>query len=151
MDPMTADAWARGLEYADYRERVEKNADVFDEVHAAPAYTEEDLEVLRALPPLKVLCIGEDWCADVFHTMPTWARLVEELDGWSLRIFPRDQHLDLMENFLWKTKAQRIPVYAFYDQRDYLQAWWSGRGRIAQAELDGVLDGKTFAELDEDR
>jgi len=150
MNPLTPEIWDRGLEYADYRKRVEKNADVFDEVYDHPVYVEDDLKLLRRLPPLQVVVIGEDWCADVFHTMATWARVVEQLEGWSLRVFPRDQHLDLMETFLWKGRAQRIPVYAFFDQRGYLQAWWSGRGRTAQAELDGFLQGRTFAALDED-
>ncbi len=46
--------------------------------------------------------------------------------------------------------ASQGSVYAFYDARNYLQVWWSGRGAEAQAAVDGWLAGRTFAELDDD-
>jgi len=147
LDPAT---WNEGLTYADYRRSVEKNGDVFDEVYETPAHAEGDLEVLRLLPPLRVVAIGEDWCPDVYNTLPTWARIADALDGWELRVFPRDRHPDLMDAFLWKGRAKRIPVYAFLDERLALQAWWSGRGREAQAALDGVTRGRGYDELDDD-
>jgi len=146
---LSPELWSEGLEYAAYRAQVSRNQETFDEVYDSPAFTAGDLAFLRQLPQLKILCLGEDWCADVYQTLPTWARVVEELSGWSFRVFPRDQHLELMERFLWRGYAQRIPVYAFYDQRNVLQLWWSGRSRAAQAELDGYLDGRKFADLNE--
>lgn len=147
MNPIDPDLLAQGLSYPRYRAAVARNGEVFDEVYAAPASTEADLAVLRRLPPLEIVAIAEDWCPDVFHTLPTWARVAEQLDGWSCRVFPRDQHSELMDAFLYQGSARRIPVYAFYDQRNYLQTWWSGRGRAAQDALDGVLKGRSFDAL----
>ena len=149
MNPISAEVWNRGLSYSQYRETVTQHQETFDEVYENPAYDERDLDFLRGLPPLKVLAIGEDWCTDVYNTLPTWARLVEELQDWSLRIFPRDSEKEVMDQFLWRNEAQRIPVYAFYNQRDSLQAWWSGRSQSAQEAIDGFLQGRTFAELDD--
>jgi thioredoxin family protein len=149
MNPLHPDIWQRGLAYPQYRRRIGRNQAVFDEVFAAPDFTPEDLEVLRQLPPLRVLAIGEDWCPDVYHTLPTWARVAEELPGWELRVFPRDAHPDVMAHFLWKKGALRIPVFAFYDERGYLQAWWSGRSAPAQQALDTFLAGRPFASLSE--
>lgn len=147
MNPLSPEIWSRGLPYSSYRRTVRRNGKTFDEVHRDPAYTDEDLEFLRRLPPLKVLAIGEDWCPDVYHTLPTWVRIAEKLPGWELRIFPRDANLDVMNYFLWKRENLRIPVYAFYDEDDRLQTWWSGRGALAQRAFDDALAGRAFGSL----
>lgn len=149
MNPIPPEIWMQGLSYPQYRDRITQHQQIFDWVYANPAYEESDLDFLRELPTLKVLVIAEDWCTDVYHTLPTWARLVEELPQWSLKVFPRDVEPDLMAFFLGRNKARRIPVYAFYDQRDFLQVWWSGRSEPAQDALDEFLQGRKFAELDE--
>lgn len=149
MNPLSVDLWNRGLPYEDYREGISRNQEVFDEVYQDPDYTSEDLAFLRQLPPLRVLAIGEDWCPDVYHTLPTWARIAGKLPGWEMRVFARDSHPDVMRYFLWKKEAaQRIPVYAFYDEAGRLQVWWSGRSAPAQKAIDEALAGRSFAELE---
>jgi hypothetical protein len=150
MDMLLDSVWAAGLAYPEYRKTVVKNADAFDEVYAEASHTAEDLAWLSELPALRLLALGEDWCPDVYHTLPTWARLAEALPGWEMRIFPRDRHPEVMAPFVWKGGALRIPVYAFYSQEGHLQAWWSGRGAVAQRAIDGLLAGRTFGELHPD-
>jgi hypothetical protein len=149
MNPLPKEIWNRHLSYDAYKATISRNADTFAEVYAEPSYRPEDLEWLRGLPPLRVVAIGEDWCPDVAHTMPTWARLVDELPGWELGIFARDTVPELMETFLWMGDRQRIPVYAFY-LGDRLQTWWSGRGAAAETALTDFLAGRSFADLPED-
>ncbi|MCH9649141.1 MAG: thioredoxin family protein [Deltaproteobacteria bacterium] len=145
---LTEERLGQGLDYQAFRSRVNRNGEIFDEAwQESPVFSDADLATLRKLPPLTVVAIAEDWCPDVFHTLPTWAKLGELLPDWDCRIFPLDENPDLMEAFLYKGRAKRIPVYAFFDQRGYLQAWWSGRCRQAQEALDGHLGGRTFAEL----
>lgn len=148
MNPLTPETWNRGLLYKDYRRTIRRNGKVFDEVYRDPAYHPEDLDFLRQLPPLRVLAVSEDWCPDVYHTLPTWVRIADELPGWEMRIFPRDIHTDLMSYFLWRSDAQRIPVYAFYDEENRLQTWWSGRAAAAQKSFEESLAGRAFAKLD---
>ena len=150
MNPIDAEILEQGLTWEAYRALVENNADVFDEVWTVPAYTADDLDFFRRLPPLKVVAVGEDWCPDVYHTVPTWARLAEELDGWSFHMFRRDTGPQLIDYFLYRGTAKRVPVYAFYDQNRNLQAWWSGRGATAQHEMDGWLGGRPFSEFSDD-
>lgn len=148
MNPLSHEVWNRGLSYADYRRSVTRNGEVFDEVYEDPAYRRGELALLGSLPPLRVLAMGEDWCPDVYHTLPTWARIAEELPDWDLKVFPRDTHPDLMRHFLWIKDAQRIPVYAFYDDAGRLQTWWSGRSATAQKALDDALAGRAYADLE---
>jgi len=148
MNPLSIDLWERGLLYKDYRRTVRRNGKTFDEVFREPTHEAEDLAFLRQLPPLRVLAIGEDWCPDVYHTLPTWVRIADELPGWQLRIFSRDAPPHLMRFFLWRKDAQRIPVYAFYDDEDRLQTWWSGRSATAQRAFDESLGGRPFSKLE---
>jgi hypothetical protein len=150
MNPLPDSVWSQGLSYADFRASIAKNTEAFDATYATPSHTADDVAFLSTLPPLRVVAIGEDWCPDVYHTLPTWARLAEELPGWELRVFPRDRHPEVMAPFVWKEGAQRIPVYAFYSAAGYLQTWWSGRGSVAQAAIDALLGGRTFAQLGAD-
>ena len=148
MNPLVTDLWNRGLTYEAYRQGIRRNQEAFDEAHAESSLQAGDLEFLRRLPPLRLLAIGEDWCPDVFNTLPTWARIVEELPGWELRVFPRDEHLDLMWSFLWREQeAQRIPVYAFYDAAGRLQTWWSGRSAQAERALQELTAGRPFGQI----
>ncbi len=147
MQPIDKTILHQGLTYDTYRRRVERNGEIFDEVYRTPAFGGQDLELLAQLPPLTLMALCEDWCPDVYHTLPTWARLVQELDGWELRIFPSDLHPELMPPFLHRGKAKRIPVYIFLDSRGYPQVWWSGRGAVAQEQLDGFLAGRIFSAL----
>ncbi|MEA2604763.1 MAG: hypothetical protein QOF89_5755 [Acidobacteriota bacterium] len=147
MNPLSLETWNQGLTYEAYRRTVRRNGKVLDEVYRNPIHTSEDVDVLRPLPPLRVVAIGEDWCPDVYHTLPTWVRIAAELPGWELRIFPRDAHADLMRHFLWRKDALRVPVYAFYDEAMRLQTWWSGRSAAAEKALQELNGGRPFSQL----
>ncbi|HVT59773.1 MAG TPA: thioredoxin family protein [Thermoanaerobaculia bacterium] len=146
MNPLPDAVWSRRLSYPAYLESIQRHREVFDEVFRNPSYGPDDLAWLRTLPPLRLLVVAEDWCPDVFHTLPTWARLVEELGGWELGIFARDANPDVMAAFVWLEGKRRIPVYAFY-HHDRLQLWWSGRGAAAERALSDLLAGRSFASL----
>jgi Thioredoxin len=149
MNPLPRDVWSRRLSYAAYLATASCNRDVFDEAYRHPGYQPADLAWLRQLPPLRVLAIGEDWCPDVYHTLPTWARLAEELPGWELGVFARDANPEVMDAFLWRGERRRIPVYAFY-LGDLLQVWWSGRGAAAERQLAAFLAGRSIGDLSPD-
>lgn len=149
--PLGRDLWARRLSFPAFMATACCNRRTFEEVYKEPACCEADLAWLRTLPPLRVVAIAEDWCPDVSNTLPTWARVVEELPGWELGIFARDTVPEVMETFLWRGEDRRLPVYAFY-LGDRLQVWWSGRCAQAERALAGVLAGRAFADLpDEER
>jgi hypothetical protein len=141
--------WKRRLTYEAYLATVSRNRAIFDEVYGAPAFGEADLALLRRLPPLRVVVIAEDWCPDAFNTLPTWARLVEQLPGWELGVFARDTVPELVEAFRAPGRDRPIPVYAFY-LGDILQVWWSGRGAGAERALARFLAGRSLDQLCEE-
>jgi len=148
MNPLPPEIWKLAAAYPDYRAGVTRHEEDFDEAYAHPGLHPEDFEILRKLPPLRILAIGEDWCPDVFNTLPVWARITEMLPRWDLRVLARDANPDVMAHFLWKDDAKRIPVYAFYNEAGRLQVWWSGRGATAEEGLAELLAGRGYGELD---
>lgn len=62
---------------------------------------------------VNVLCISEKWCKDCKREVPLLAYIADKA-GWHMRIFGRDDNLDLMEHY--KTDGKNvIPVFVFFD------------------------------------
>jgi hypothetical protein len=109
----------QGLTYAEFLAGAKVNRDKFEHNYNHPILTEEDLSFFRrigSLPngPRKLLAIAEDWCGDVYRELPTAVRIAEA-GGMELRVFPRDQNPDIMDEFVSNNgKSRAIPVFVFY-------------------------------------
>lgn len=64
---------------------------------------------------LKILVLSEDWCGDCVENVPIVAKLAYLFPVFDLRIFPRDENLDIMDGYLTGGKRV-IPVVAFFDE-----------------------------------
>ena len=93
------------------------------------------LKALKEMPngPTKMLVLCEDWCGDVVRGLPILARMAEAA-GWDMRIFPRDQHHDIMNEFLKNGEWMSIPTAVFYtsDHR-YITHWIERPVSVAEA------------------
>jgi len=136
---VTAQRFAQGLRYADYVASLERNQTRFNENFDGTTVSDEDTAALRALVerpagPKKLLLIGEDWCPDVFRGAPVFARIAEAA-GMDMRVFPRDQHKDIMALFLNGGEFESIPVAVFYtDDMKYI-AHWIERPALANQQM----------------
>ncbi len=70
-----------------------------------------------------LLALAEDWCVDTSSTLPVLARWVEAVPALSLRILRRDEHPELMDQYL-TNGTRSIPVIIVLD-RDFreLRHW----------------------------
>jgi hypothetical protein len=125
------DDFEKASPYQLFRNRAEKNQKVLDEVYAEPNLMHSDLQFLKQFAPLNILAIGEEWCPDVVHTVPRWARLAEELEGIDFRIVTKSDAPQLMQDHLGPGNKERIPVYIFLDCEGNRIMYWSGRSRVA--------------------
>ncbi len=66
---------------------------------------------------------------------------IAEVAGMELRIFPRDDNLDIMDEFLNRGVSQSIPVFVFYTKDHRYIAHWIERPAKANAEL-GAMQAK---------
>ncbi len=115
---VTAKRFAAGFAYRDYLAQIKVNKDQFEKYYATAELSPDDIQFFGKASRLakgigKMLVLGEDWCPDVFRGMPVMARIAEAA-GIEMRIFPRDQNLDIMNEFLNQGKFMSLPVAVFY-------------------------------------
>ena len=115
---VTAERFNQGMTYEEYRNQMNRNRERFDETEAAVNLDSADVQAFSSLPqPLKVLVIAEDWCGDVISNLPVLGKLAAASDGkLDVRVFLRDQNLDLIDQYLKEGKYRSIPVFVFFDQ-----------------------------------
>jgi len=115
---VTAERFNQGMTYEEYRNQMNRNRERFDETEAAVNLDPADVQAFSSLPhPLKVLVIAEDWCGDVISNLPVLGKLAAASDGkLDVRVFLRDQNLDLIDQYLKEGKYRSIPVFVFFDQ-----------------------------------
>ncbi len=146
---VTEERFASGVTWQQYLEHIKRNRDRFEYNYSETDLSDEDVEAFRSLVggddgPAKVLALGEDWCPDVFRGLPVMARIAEAA-GMELRIFPRDDNLDIMKEFLNQGEHQSIPVLVFYTRDHRYIAHWIERPAKANAELgemQAMFEGK---------
>jgi thiol-disulfide isomerase/thioredoxin len=150
---VTPQRFAAGLAYQDYIAGIKVNQDRFQANYEGTTVSEEDAAALRALAakangPAKVLVLGEDWCPDVYRGLPVLQRIAEAA-GIELRVFPRDENLDIMNEFLKDGEHQSIPTAVFYTKdHDYILHWIERpeKANAEMPEMRKLYEGRTREE-----
>ncbi len=113
---VTRERFEQGMTYDQYKAQMTRSADRFEDNEKNFKPTPEQLAPTRALPkPLNVLLIAEDWCGDVIANAPIVGKLAKETGKLNIRVFLRDQNLDLTDQFLKEGKYRSIPMVVFFD------------------------------------
>ena len=86
---------------------------------------------------LKALVLGEHWCPDVWRGLPVISR-ISEATGMELRMFFRDQHKDIMSEFLKDGEFESIPTIVFYDTDHNYLGHWIERPQLAIDEISAI-------------
>lgn len=139
---VTPQRFNEGLTYEDYIAQIKVNKDRFQNFYDNFQVKPEKASALRELAqkpngPTKMLVLGEDWCGDVVRGMPVLARVAESA-GLEMRIFPRDQHHDIMNEFLKNGEWMSIPVAVFYTSDHQYICHWIERPESADKEMEEI-------------
>ncbi len=150
---VTPERFASGMTWQQYVEQIKRNREKFAYNYEETVVSDSDAEAFRSLAakadgPAKVLALGEDWCPDVFRGLPVMVRIAEAA-GLELRIFPRDENLDIMSEFLKGGEHQSIPTFVFYTGDHRYLAHWIERPAKANAEMEQVTSLFQGKERDE--
>ena len=114
---ISAERFNSAATYQQYRGQIEKNQEEFDDNYkntSVPAEYAQRLKAVAAKPngPKKVIVLGEDWCPDVYRGLPVLQRIAEA-GGMDLRVLPRDQNLDVADQYLNKGEFRSVPTAIF--------------------------------------
>ncbi len=139
---VTPERYSQGFDYRAYMDEIKVNKARFEGFYDSSVLSEDDARAFRELAsldngPRKMLVLGEDWCGDVVRGMGVLARICEAAD-LEMRIFPRDSHHDIMNEFLKEGKWMSIPVAVFYTgNHDYI-CHWIERPAVAEREMHQI-------------
>jgi hypothetical protein len=115
-NPVTRERFEQGMTYDEFKAQMTRNQERFATNERNLVLDPADIDVFKRLPrSLNVLVLAEDWCGDVIDNLPILGRLAAESEKLNLRIFLRDQHPDLMDNYLNRGEFRSIPVFVFFD------------------------------------
>src|SRR5204863_9532874 len=121
--PLDAARFATGMTWKDYMGQMGDTQAKTEDNYAKSKLTEEERKFFGGINQVKhVLMMAENWCGDVHRNSPLIAHIVEAIPGAELRVFLRDQNLDITDCFL-NNGYRSIPVVVFFD------ASWNEIGR----------------------
>ncbi len=114
---VTRERFEQGMTYDAYKAQMTRNQERFAENEKLLQLAPDEIAAFSQLSqPLNVLVIAEDWCGDVIDNLPILGRLAEASgDKLNLRVFLRDQNLDLIDQYLNRGEFRSIPVFVFFD------------------------------------
>ncbi len=113
---VTRERFEQGMTYDAFKAQMTRNQERFAENERLVQLSPDDIAAFSQLPqPLNVLVLAEDWCGDVIDNLPVLGRLAEASGKLNIRVFLRDQNLDLMDQYLNKGEFRSIPVFVFFD------------------------------------
>ena len=139
---VTPQRFQEGFNYSDYMEKIKVNTARFEGFYSNFTVQKPEADALNQLAanpngPAKMMVIGEDWCGDVVRGLPVLARVAESC-GMDMRIFPRDEHNDIMNEFLKNGQYMSIPVAVFYTKDHRYICHWIERPEVAAKEIQGI-------------
>ena len=114
---VTAERFEQGLAYDQYKAQMTRNQERFEANERLATFDADDLAAFKALPQtLNVLVLAEDWCGDVVDNLPVLGQLAAESGKLNVRVFLRDQNLDIMDQYLKEGQFRSIPVFVVFDE-----------------------------------
>lgn len=114
---ITKERFAQGMSYDAYKAQMTRNRERLEANESAVELAPADLAYFQSLPQtLNVVALAEDWCGDVINNLPVLGQLAAASGKLNVRIFLRDQNLDLMDQYLNQGQFRSIPVFVFFDQ-----------------------------------
>jgi selT/selW/selH-like putative selenoprotein len=133
---VTRERFAQGLTYEAYKAQMTRNRERFETNERSVELSSDDLGFFAQLPtPLHVLVLAEDWCGDVIANLPVLGRLAAESGKLDIRVFLRDQNLDIMDQYLNKGQYRSIPVFVLFDAAfNEIGCWIERPARITELQ-----------------
>src|SRR5579859_2767730 len=114
---ITRERFEQGMTIEQYQAQMTQNQEAMAANIAQATLRPEDVAFYQGLPEtINTLIITEDWCGDALANVPVLAKVASETGKLNVRVFLRDQNLDLADQYLKEGKYRSVPVFVFFDQ-----------------------------------
>ncbi len=136
--PLDAQRFARGLTWKDYVAQMGDTRARTEDNYQKALLTEEERRFFGGIGQVRyMLMLAENWCGDVHRNSPLSVRIAEAMPNCELRVFFRDQNLDLTDCFL-NNGYRSIPIVVFFDKDWNEIGRWIERAHAATAKVVGI-------------
>jgi hypothetical protein len=133
--PLDAERFSKGLTWKDYVAQMGDTRARTEENHAKAKLTDDERKFFSGITQVRYcLMLAENWCGDVHRNSPLIAHVTEAMPSCELRVFFRDQNLDLTDCFL-NNGYRSIPVVVFFDKDWNEIGRWIERASAATAKV----------------
>jgi hypothetical protein len=119
--------WEQAVPFSQFVDEAAVNQELWRGIHRQARLPAWALEQAQAQAPRRWLVLAEDWCNDAVSVVPVLARLAEEVEGIDLRILRRDEHPEVMNEYLGEDGARAIPIVIVLDARCEELGHWGSR------------------------
>ncbi len=113
---LTEDKFNQGMSTQEYIDQIKVNKQPFLDIYQSldvPAKAKAQFDGLAE--PLRLAVFTADWCGDAVSTTPIILRMAESTSKLSVKVFNRDDELDLTNSFLPENRAGTVPVFVVLD------------------------------------
>jgi hypothetical protein len=132
--PLDATRFGKGMTWKEYMAQMGDTRARTEDNYNRATLTDEERAFFSGVTDVKyILMLAENWCGDVHRNSPLVARIAEAIPGAELRVFFRDQNLDLTDCFL-NNGFRSIPVVVFFDKDWNEIGRWIERSHPATAK-----------------
>ena len=111
--------YEKGITPETYIGALEKHKESFSYVYDNIDLStfEEDEEFFQFVKEknLRAIALAEVWCGHCMLNVPILLRLAERTN-MSVRLLPRDENLELMDQYLTNGKSRSVPIFIFIDE-----------------------------------
>lgn len=136
--PMDDQRFATGLTWKEYMAQMGDTRARTEENYQKSKLTDEERAFFGKVTGVRyAVMLAEDWCGDVHRNSGLVAHICEAMPGCELRVFFRDQNLDLTDCFL-NNGYRSIPVVVFFDKDWNEIGRWIERAHAATARVVGI-------------
>jgi hypothetical protein len=136
--PVDASRFAKGLTWKEYMAQMGDTRARTEDNYQKTVLTEEERKFFGGISQVRyVLMLAENWCGDVHRNSPLIAHIAEAMPNCELRVFLRDQNLDLTDCFL-NNGYRSIPIVVFFDKDWNETGRWIERASAATAKVTGI-------------
>ena len=138
--PLDAARFAKGLSWKDYMAQMGDTQARTEDNYGKTKLTDEERKFFSgsALGKVKyAVMLAENWCGDVHRNSPLLAHICEAMPNCELRVFFRDQNLDITDLYL-NNGYRSIPVIVFFDANWNEIGHWIERSGAATQKMIGL-------------
>ena len=115
---LTTEEFYQGMTTQEWLDRIKVNKETIHAIFNSVNVPAEDKAFFDGLPgPLRLAIFTEPWCGDAMTTTPPLLQLADATDGLEMKVFERDQVMELTDSFLPANRHGTLPLFVVFDSQ----------------------------------